>query len=823
MNSGKFMAVSAIKASLHASEIITEYLGEPLPASTSSCPVRSFHPIEKRVYHAFVNHIIKDRPILFLDIDGVLNLQSENETELENYRVTFMQAQAQLFPNIQCNKYQNARIASECLSKEAVTNLRQFLTSQPETAIVLSSDWRKDHSLLAIRCIFESHGFGPYIIDKTKNSLAQIKIDLLCAEQETCIDAKTMRHFCYRGTYIKHWLEKHPTCRNYAIFDDMHQGSTFGDRFIYVNPRTLLTLKHIESVSKILTQSPPSQNENRQFSSKERVTYLRSIKALSTTEAKKAFFYLAEYENSEELMKAAELTAQKLTQDQKSILCLVLLKKKGGEKFFPILFHHSFDPPVMAKILWKLFQNQDTRPLVRLLLEKTGIPSYKKSVIFSTLLNKKNSSPFLKCLLTYGEIDNSSKSYALKKLIGHEGLAFLAFREKDISSTIKELVDEQFSGNKEVEELIHFLLVDGDITSVDRGVIFQELSDEYGNEDKLAFLLKKGVAKYYLEESLYNLSNIGSNEIIKQILLQEKIEPFAKGIVLVNLCKIDGSDELIKFLVEDLSIFSDDLNTALCNLAIRGGTDELMLLILNHENITLVTKFTCLIAVAKRNCDKRVIHALCGGIQATARERGILLENFAKTVEGTRKEIEIINLLLYGIPEEGENVSVHLPPIPIEDKVKKDTLIQLARKRAVVTESSQMFWLDQFIKDLLSKNSFSTEYAQRLYPFIAKGKNIKDLMIFLNEKYTIKPEYKDLAVSFLLDNPEKATFQWFLESYKNELSPDTKGYILRTLAVRGDTVLMEVLINDNTISDRDKQSARKLLLERNHPNNIDFV
>jgi hypothetical protein len=114
--------------------------------------------------------------IIFLDIDGVLN--SEQQV-IKLYR-----------------ENQQARINRD-FCPLAVSNLLHIVESISNTKIVISSTWRKLHTLVELQNFFQAAGFPPELVIDTTPVLGT-----------------------ERGHEIQKWLDNHTNVERFAILDD---------------------------------------------------------------------------------------------------------------------------------------------------------------------------------------------------------------------------------------------------------------------------------------------------------------------------------------------------------------------------------------------------------------------------------------------------------------------------------------------------------------------------------------------------------------------------------------------------------------------------
>lgn len=161
--------------------------------------------------------------LVFLDIDGVLNRE---------------------FP-----RGRPTRKDVERLDSQAVNNLMDVVDdvrglTGDDVAIVLSSSWRNAGDLEHLRKLFQRTPFAVYLIDKTP-----------------------ALNYIYRPAEILVWLyhnvEKY-NVENFVILDDYPEGlDLFGDRFVRINPNSLLTSQDARRAVEVLTENDgPIRVEN---------------------------------------------------------------------------------------------------------------------------------------------------------------------------------------------------------------------------------------------------------------------------------------------------------------------------------------------------------------------------------------------------------------------------------------------------------------------------------------------------------------------------------------------------------------------------------
>ncbi|MBS0649192.1 MAG: hypothetical protein JSS10_08225 [Verrucomicrobia bacterium] len=167
--------------------------------------------------------------VVFLDIDGVLyNNRNDDSTD---------KIARNLFPDVidgRYSGYQMDQVHAHLFNQKAVANLEFLIQSVNNLGIVLISQWRENRTIPQLRQIFAKHIFAVFIIDKTPDRQDEEYKSYLCREN----DGKTSR-----ASEITYWLKKNPQIINFVIYDDCdtNLSKTFGDKFILVDRRQLLT------------------------------------------------------------------------------------------------------------------------------------------------------------------------------------------------------------------------------------------------------------------------------------------------------------------------------------------------------------------------------------------------------------------------------------------------------------------------------------------------------------------------------------------------------------------------------------------------------
>jgi len=145
------------------------------------------------------NHNMK---IIFLDIDGVLNIEEERDT----------------IPMAISSSGIRYRDFDDIPIERCVNNLNRVI-SETGAEIVITSTWRIQHSVLSLMYIFFLCGVKPaYILGRTSYD-SNVK----------------------RGEEITEWLKEHPEITNFVILDDDSDMVDLMDHLILIDPEVGLT------------------------------------------------------------------------------------------------------------------------------------------------------------------------------------------------------------------------------------------------------------------------------------------------------------------------------------------------------------------------------------------------------------------------------------------------------------------------------------------------------------------------------------------------------------------------------------------------------
>lgn len=158
--------------------------------------------------------------IIFLDIDGVLNVSSGDKVFVPEL-------------NINVNWY-----------KPSIDYINQILRNNNDIFVVVSSTWRE----------FHSESFD------VRNTLANAGLDYkFHKDWSTPIFKKTFHEFKngieHRAKEIKEWLKKHKDISHFVIIDDMYHDfydQKMDDNFVHVSSKLGITHNDYENIRRIL-------------------------------------------------------------------------------------------------------------------------------------------------------------------------------------------------------------------------------------------------------------------------------------------------------------------------------------------------------------------------------------------------------------------------------------------------------------------------------------------------------------------------------------------------------------------------------------------
>lgn len=147
--------------------------------------------------------------VLFVDFDGVLNSVA---SMIYNNRLKLLG-----LSNIPTN---------QAFCPIACSNLEYILEEIPDVQVVVSSNWRKDKTIEALKKILATnHILSDRMIGTTPVS-----------EDE------------YRGEEIESYLKEHPEVKEFVIIDDKDGVKPYLDRLVQVDSRNGLTFTDAEKV-----------------------------------------------------------------------------------------------------------------------------------------------------------------------------------------------------------------------------------------------------------------------------------------------------------------------------------------------------------------------------------------------------------------------------------------------------------------------------------------------------------------------------------------------------------------------------------------------
>lgn len=157
--------------------------------------------------------------VIFLDFDGVLNSEGSFRHEVRR---------------------KNRRI-SDTLNPVACSNLQYILEQDSSVKIVISSTWRRLHTMVDLQNILNNYG----------------------VEAARVIGKTPMVFSGHRGHEIKLWLDENPNVTQYVIIDDdddagtalfLKEGQEHDERghFFQTTPEDGLLFKQAKGIAKLL-------------------------------------------------------------------------------------------------------------------------------------------------------------------------------------------------------------------------------------------------------------------------------------------------------------------------------------------------------------------------------------------------------------------------------------------------------------------------------------------------------------------------------------------------------------------------------------------
>jgi hypothetical protein len=177
------------------------------------------------------------KKVVFLDIDGVLQLGTQNRHNCDLDRLK--SDLEELNPSYSLNdKYDLAAVLLDW-NKECVRNLKNLL-EQTGAFIVVSSDWRNHKSLLEVQLLFRLQGLDKYVIGKT-TSIPFCPLG----------DTEKYPVLKSRAREIEHYLASCPEIDYFVIIDDNDGygakiSEFFPDHFVYTDFHQGLTKEKME-------------------------------------------------------------------------------------------------------------------------------------------------------------------------------------------------------------------------------------------------------------------------------------------------------------------------------------------------------------------------------------------------------------------------------------------------------------------------------------------------------------------------------------------------------------------------------------------------
>lgn len=161
--------------------------------------------------------------VIFLDFDGVLNSEASFRMEVRR---------------------KNSRV-SDSLSTVACSNLQYILDQDSDIRIVISSTWRKIHTLMELKNILDSYGVKANIIGKTPVSFSG-----------------------HRGREITSWLEDNPQVTKFVVLDDDGDAgaAVLDDKrghFFQTSWEDGLLNKQAKSIAKLFRDEPVTYKEKK--------------------------------------------------------------------------------------------------------------------------------------------------------------------------------------------------------------------------------------------------------------------------------------------------------------------------------------------------------------------------------------------------------------------------------------------------------------------------------------------------------------------------------------------------------------------------------
>lgn len=170
--------------------------------SVPALPLCSILFFQSTYQHSVSNYYMNHSPIIFLDIDGVLNTARGKNYWRNIKRTKTYQFNADFCP-------------------DAIRNLNT-ITQETGSKIVISSYWRSFFPLKMLKVIFKEYEIDAEVIDTLR-----------------LVDQVTGLSNTSRGGLIQYWMKEHYEPDAYVIIDDNDSGISplFADRFVLVEER----------------------------------------------------------------------------------------------------------------------------------------------------------------------------------------------------------------------------------------------------------------------------------------------------------------------------------------------------------------------------------------------------------------------------------------------------------------------------------------------------------------------------------------------------------------------------------------------------------
>lgn len=186
---------------------------------------------------------IEEERFVFLDVDGVINLDTKLDAELDAEQID--RVLNEKIPNLdELLKIASKHILFTVLNFDlsAVARVIQ-LCEDTGAKIVLSSDWREGSSVESLKLIFDICGLGKYIVDKTGHYYS------------------SSQGYLWRGELIWQWIHEHKKEKaTFVVIDD--QEYDFKIRYLqdyFVHCPHMFTEECFQKAKNILLNKPLSE------------------------------------------------------------------------------------------------------------------------------------------------------------------------------------------------------------------------------------------------------------------------------------------------------------------------------------------------------------------------------------------------------------------------------------------------------------------------------------------------------------------------------------------------------------------------------------